>query len=164
VESQRFVDTGELVDVNDYTIGGAEFAMQYDALSWQSEYQWTEVARNTARDLKFDGWYSQIAYTLTGEARPYRTDRGVFEGIRPARNFDRTGWGAWEVAFRLSEIDLNNQDIEGGKERDATLGLNWYLNQFLRITFNIVEVLELDGGAFDGDEPTIYQMRFQLAL
>jgi phosphate-selective porin OprO and OprP len=163
VESQRFVDTGELVDVNDYTIGGAEFAMQYDALSWQSEYQWTEVARDTTRDLKFDGWYSQVAYTLTGEARPYRTDRGVFEGIRPARNLGG-GWGAWEVAFRLSEIDLNNQNINGGKERDATFGVNWYLNQFLRITWNIVEVLEVDGGAFNGDEPTIYQMRFQLAL
>jgi len=90
--------------------------------------------------------------------------RRVFEGIRPVRNFDRDRWGAWEIAFRLSAIDLNNQNVEGGKERDATLGVNWYLNQFLRITFNIVEVLEVDGGAFDGDEPTIYQMRFQLAL
>ena len=63
---ERFVDTGELVDVNDYTVGGAEFAMQWNTLSWQSEYQWTKVARNTARDVKFDGRYSQVAYTLTG--------------------------------------------------------------------------------------------------
>jgi hypothetical protein len=27
-----------------------------------------------------------------------------------------------------------------------------------------VKVLDIDGGAFDGVEPLIYQMRFQLAL
>jgi phosphate-selective porin OprO and OprP len=164
VLQQRFVDTGELLDVEQYTIGGLEFAMQWDALSWQSEYQWTEVDRKTTTDLSFDGYYSQIAYTLTGEARPYRIDRGIFEGIRPDRNFDKGGWGAFELAFRLSGIDLTNENINGGKERDATIGLNWYLNQFLRITFNVVDVIEVDGGSFDGDEPTIYQMRFQLAL
>jgi len=138
VLAQRFVDTGELANVDSYDIGGLEFAMQWNALSWQSEYQWTQVERKTTPDLTFDGWYSQIAYTLTGEPRPYRIDRGIFEGIRPARNFDREDWGAWEIAFRLSGIDLNNENVECGSERDATLGLNWYLNQFLRISFNVM--------------------------
>jgi len=158
------VDTGELVNVEQYTIGGVEFAMQWDALSWQSEYQWSNVDRKNNNDLTFDGYYSQIAYTLTGEVRPYKTDRGVFDGIRPNRNFDKGGWGAFEIAYRLSGIDLNNENIDGGKERNATYALNWYLNQFLRISFNIVDVIEVDGGAFNGEEPMIYQMRFQLAM
>jgi phosphate-selective porin OprO and OprP len=164
VLQQRFVDTGELANVEQYTIGGLEFAMQWDALTWQSEYQWTNVDRNNNNDLSFDGYYSQIAYTLTGEVRPYKTDRGVFDGIRPNRNFDKGGWGAFEIAYRLSGIDLNNENVNGGKERNATYALNWYLNQFLRISFNIVDVIEVDGGAFNGEEPMIYQMRFQLAM
>jgi phosphate-selective porin OprO and OprP len=164
VLAQRFVDTGELVDVDSYTIGGLELGMQWNALSWQSEYQWTDVDRKTTDDLRFDGWYSQIAYTLTGEPRPYRTERGIFDGVRPNRNFGADGWGAFEIAFRFSGIDLTNEDIDGGRERDATYGLNWYLNQFLRLSFNIVEVLDVNGGPFDGEQPTIYQIRFQLAL
>jgi phosphate-selective porin OprO and OprP len=164
VLAQRFVDTGELVNVNSYTIGGLELGMQWNALSWQNEYQWTDVDRKTTDDLRFDGWYSQIAYTLTGEPRPYRTDRGIFDGVRPNRNFGADGWGAFEIAFRLSGIDLTNENINGGRERDATYGLNWYLNQFLRLSFNIVEVLDVDGGPLDGEQPTIYQMRFQIAL
>lgn len=88
----------------------------------------------------------------------------MFDGIRPNRNFDKGGWGAFEIAYRLSGIDLNNENINGGKERNATYALNWYLNQFLRISFNIVDVIEVDGGAFNGEEPMIYQMRFQLAM
>ncbi len=38
-------------NVAQYTIGGAEFAMQWNALSWQSEYQWTDVDRNISDDL-----------------------------------------------------------------------------------------------------------------
>ncbi len=67
--------------------------------------------------LTFDGWYSQIAYTLTGEPRPYKTDRGIFDGIRPNRNFGADGWGAFEIAVRLSDIDLSDENINGGEER-----------------------------------------------
>jgi phosphate-selective porin OprO/OprP len=164
VLSQRFVDTGEIVNVDSYTLGGAEFALQWNALSLQNEYQWSDVDRKGGNNLFFDGWYSQLAFTLTGEPRPYRNDRGVFEGIRPNRNFGKDGWGAFELAARISELDLNDKNINGGDERDATIGLNWYLNQFLRISFNVVDVLDVKGGPFANDEPMIYQMRFQLAL
>jgi hypothetical protein len=32
------------------------------------------------------------------------------------------------------------------------------------VSFNIVDVIEVDGGAFNGEEPMIFQMRFQLAM
>lgn len=163
--AQRFVDTGELADVKNYTFAGVEFAAQYDALSLQSEYQQVSVKRGAPTNLDFDTWYAQLAYTLTGEARPYRVDRGVFEGIKPAKNFARGGgWGAFEVAARISELDLTDGPVTGGRERNATAALSWYLNPFLRVSANYVKVLDVNGGAFDGEEPSVWQMRLQIAI
>ncbi len=162
--SQRFVSTGELADVNHYTLGGVEFAAQYDAFSLQSEYQQVKVARGLPENLAFDTWYAQIACTLTGEARPYRVDRGVFEGVRPAKSFGTGGWGAFELAARISELDLTDAPGAGGRERNATAALSWYLNPFLRMSANYVKVVDVKGGAFDGEEPSIWQVRLQLAI
>ena len=114
--------------------------------------------------LTFDGWYSQLAYTLTGEPRPYKTDRGIFDGVRPNKNFGADGWGAFEVAVRLSNMNLSDGNINGGEENNVTYALNWYLNQFLRASFNVVDVLTVNRGPFPDEAPMIYQMRLQLAL
>lgn len=162
--AQRFVDTGELADVKNYTFAGVEFAAQYDALSLQSEYQQVSIKRGAPANLNFVTWYAQLAYTLTGEARPYRVDRGVFEGIKPAKNFGSSGWGAFEVAARISELDLTDGPVTGGRERNATAAVSWYLNPFLRVSANYVKVLDVKGGAFDGEEPSVWQMRLQIAI
>lgn len=163
VLAQRLVDTGEIRDVNDYTTVGLEFAAAHGAASFQSEYQATQVSRDSGSSLYFDGWYAQFAYTLTGEARPYLANRGFFDGIRPSSPFGSDGWGAFEVALRLSSIDLNDGTINGGKERNATVAFNWYLNQYLRVSANLVKVLDIEGGPMNDDKPTIFQTRLQFA-
>lgn len=162
--SQRFVDTGELADVESYTFAGVEFAAQYDSLSLQTEYQQVSVQRGTPENLDFETWYAQLAYTLTGEARPYRVDRGVFEGIKPAKNAGAAGWGAFEIAARISELDLTDGPVTGGRERNATAAVSWYLNPFLRVSANYVKVLDVKGGNFDGEQPSVWQMRLQIAI
>lgn len=162
--SQRLVDTGEITGVDEYSIGGVELAAQAGAFSLQGEYHAVTVDRESGSSLDFSGWYTQLAYTLTGEARPYKAERGVFDGIRPAKNFGKDGWGAFEVAARVSELDLSDKEIVGGRERNATAALNWYPNPLLRAGINVVKVLEVEGGAADGNEPTVYEMRLQLAL
>lgn len=167
-QAPSFVTTGALADTTDYSYIGSEFAAAAGAASLQGEYMWVDVSRDNGKeDLSFTTWYAQAAYTLTGEARPYKVDKGVFEGIRPARPFaSGGGWGAFEVAARLSQIDLNDGAVVGGKMRDMTLGLSWYLNSYLRVSANYVNVLKLDrsGNAFDGQEPAAYQMRLQMAF
>lgn len=162
--SQRLVDTGEIQNVDNYQIGGLEFAAATGALSLQTEYQVVKVEREGASTLDFSGWYAQAAYTLSGEARPYRADRGVFEGIRPRNNFGADGWGAFEFAARISGIDLSNDTINGGKQRNASAALNWYPNNLIRASLNYVKVLDVKGGSFDGDEPGVVQLRVQLAI
>ena len=53
---------------------------------------------------------------------------------------------------------------DGGRERNLTFGVNWYMNRWLKLMGNVVDVLEVEGGPFDGVEPLIWQMRFQVAL
>jgi phosphate-selective porin OprO/OprP len=165
VLAQRLVDTGEIRDVDHYSIEGLEAAGQRGAASLQGEIHFVQVERQHAPTLDFGGWYTQLAWTMTGEARPYKPGCGVFDGIRPRRIFaSGGGWGAFEVAARISAIDLTSHELEGGKERNATLGLNWYLNPFLRTSANVVKVLSLKGGQLDGEKPTAFELRLQLGL
>ena len=161
--AQRFIDTGEIRDVDHYTTLGLEAAAAIGAASLQGEYQATSVARDNGAALDFDGWYVQAAYTLTGERRPYLGSRGFFDGIRPAHNFGNDGWGAFEVALRLSSLDLSDRNIDGGRQRNAGVALNWYLNQYLRASANVIKVLDTQGGPMAGDKPTVFEARLQFA-
>ena len=74
--------------------------------------------------------------------------------------------GAWEVGLRYSYIDLNDEDIQGGEEKNFTVGLNWYLNRNIRFMFNYIFAHVEDSNAGtqflrDGDTD-IFQMRFEI--
>lgn len=164
VSAVRLIDTGEIGGGVRRTFAiNPELAAVYGPFSLQAEYMAVQVERARAEDLDFNGWYVQTSYALTGETRPYRANKGVLDGIKPASLFAHGGgWGAWELAARLSELDLSDRNINGGRERNATLGLNFYPNAMLRSAFNVIKVLTVDGGPRKGDEPTIYQLRLQL--
>src|SRR5690606_16204002 len=111
----------------------------------------------------FDGYYAQLGYFLTGETRPYRNASGIFDRVKPRRNFgwkEDSGWGAWEVTARYSEIDLNDGGIRGGEQADFTLGLNWYLNPNTRIVWNYIHG-DVDHDLYDGSFDS-FLMRFQV--
>ena len=86
----------------------------------------------------------------------------------PKHNFHplRREWGAWELGLRYSYIDLNDEDIRGGEERNLTLGLNWYLNTKVRLMFNYIraEVDDRADPAVDDGTVDILQARFQIAF
>jgi phosphate-selective porin OprO/OprP len=50
-----------------------------------------------------------------------------------------SGWGAWQVALRLSQIDLNHKNINGKKLDSATLALNWHVNDNMRLMLNFIK-------------------------
>lgn len=133
-----FVDTGiftsDQVDLLDL-----EAAWVNGPLSVQGEYMRADADIMGGSDVMFDGYYVQASYFLTGEHRNYKTSEAAFSRIKPRKNYSyKGGCGAWEVATRYSELDLNDGGINGGELDNITAGLNWYLNPNTRIMWDYV--------------------------
>ena len=164
ITENYMVDTGDLGAV-DVPRVGFEAAYINGPLSLQSEFIASWVNRSSGRDtLFFHGWYAQAAWFLTGESRPF--DRGSvrFGRIDPLLPVDKGGKGAWEVALRMSRVDLSDDDVIGGEETNLTVGVTWYLSSTMRLMTNYVNVLEMDrpGSVFDGNTMSLFEARFQI--
>ncbi len=99
--------------------------------------------------------YAYFSYFITGENRNYNRKSGCFDRVKPFTNFFRvrtcdgdvaTGWGAWEVGYRITYVDMldglpnatSAATVGLGRATDNTLGLNWYLNPYTKIMANYI--------------------------
>ncbi len=162
-----FVDTG-VKGVEHYHLIGSELLWVNGPLSVQSEAMWLFGQRTTGQSMYFPGAYAQVGYFLTGEHRPYNRKQGAIDRIQVLRPFGNYrgddcewGWGGWEVAARYSYIDLNSKDITGGRLKDMTIGLNWYVNNFSKIQFNYIRAF-LDNKVHGDSTADIFGLRAQL--
>lgn len=146
----------------DFSKIGLEAATVMGPFSAQAEYINTSVSRHSARDVDFDGWYAQAGYFFTGESRNYKN--GAFGGITPKSSVGEGGIGAWEFALRYSTLDLIDKDIDGGDVDSYTVGLNWFATPTLRFSANYVDVLDVKGGTYDNQQPSLFQLRSQWAF
>jgi phosphate-selective porin OprO/OprP len=181
VTAARFIDTGAagITNANNAVIYQPELALVFGSFHMQGEYQWLNVERgNGSPTLNFHGWYAQAGWFLTGEVRRYlirdTPDSATFGRVRPRNNLGDGGFGAFEIAARYSGLDLSDRDVRGGTERNITLGLNWYVNPYMRFMFNYIRVNN-DNEALgnvanlippnangSNDDPRIYQLRGQV--
>lgn len=164
ITENYMVDTGDLGAV-DVPRVGIEAGYINGPLSLQSEFIASWVSRESGRDtLYFHGWYAQAAWFLTGESRPFDRGSARFGRIEPLLTVDKGGKGAWEVALRMSRVDLSDSDVIGGQETNLTTGLTWYLSSTMRLMANYVNVLEMDrpGSVFDGNTMSLFEARFQI--
>jgi phosphate-selective porin OprO/OprP len=67
---------------------------------------------------------------------------------------------------RASYVDLTDQNVIGGREKNLSIGLNWYLNDRIRLMTNLIKVLDVDrpGSEYDGQSPLIFSLRAQWVL
>ena len=155
----RFVDTKSFSATSTETLG-AEFAVVSGPGSIQSEFTYSSANLSPATRGTFTAFYVQGSLFLTGEHRVYKSSAGAFDRVKPNRSFmpgDGNGRGAWELAVRYAQINLNDGPIQGGELQDFTLGLNWYLNPNTRFMWNYGWAERVDlGGA------NLLQTRFQV--
>jgi phosphate-selective porin OprO/OprP len=141
--SPRWVDTGVFGsdDVNNVSV---EAAAMWGPFSVQGEYMFADVNSKTTATLPntndpfLSGFYVAASWVITGEHRSYKRDEAAFSGVDPERDFLRGGYGAFEVAARYSQLDLDNEGVSGGLLNDETVGINWYLNPNARVMLDYV--------------------------
>lgn len=166
VGNDYFVDTGAIDGADRVLRLGFEANKVMGSFSWQTEILTAKVYREQGKDVFFAGAYAYASWFLTGETRNYDSGTGVFRGVRPNKPLWRGGWGAWEIGIRASTVDLNDEDVVGGRQSDLSVGVNWYLDDQFRLQANLVKVLDVHrpGSEFDGLDPWIAVLRVQWYL
>lgn len=128
----------------DVQLLGLESSWNLGSLNLQAEYMGSYVDRFGAVPVLFHGTYVQASYFLTGEARQWDRKLGTFGRAQVFEPFFRvktkdgccTSRGAWELVARWNYLDLSDADISGGYLEASTVGLNWYLNSYVRMMFD----------------------------
>lgn len=167
--TSQWVDTGVIGGAGSYDTAGLESVLNLGATQVTGEYLGTWVSRGDSPNLFFDGGYVQIAYFLTGEHEPWDRKMGRLGRVVPHENFlmanrnarreeTKEGIGAWQVAARWSYLSLTDDDVQGGRQENVTLGVNWYWTPYSKMLFNLVRgeirdhapVSGYRGGSFTG--------------
>jgi phosphate-selective porin OprO/OprP len=187
-----FATTGSL-PTNHITQWGLEAAGNYQNFYAQAGYygiqvdrapvaftQFTATATSHTQAVQpsnnsFTGWYAQLSWFLTGEQKPYNVATGSFTApkvLHPLNFGDDAGWGAFELAARFSDLDLNSHEndgtniitnwtgattrtytfyntVRGGDQRVLTAELNWYPNSFVKLaaSYQYIQVSRLQNPA-----------------
>ncbi len=165
-------DTGSIAGFEQIQLTGFELAAMHGRFSAQAELGQADIQRAGGSDLSFNAHYLQLGWTLTGEARNYKGSDGEFKTLKPRNDFDlsQNHWGAWELALRLDEVDLEDGDIQGGSQQRVSLNLNWYLNANLRILFGYSRAYDVESGPViqnsgsEADNIDVVAFRAQMAL
>ena len=170
VDPTTFLNTGTIGTLANPVTGGwvldLESAATWRNLFYQGEYYDYHVDRRGLHNDQFDGWYGQVSWTLTGESHAYNPQAASYFRIAPKNPFSiaQGGWGAWELAARYSYVNLNSNfepgtslvgapaAVDGGQQRAATQGLNWYPNDMVRflVDYSHVDYQKANGAAVKG--------------
>ncbi|HET6545329.1 MAG TPA: porin [Rhodanobacteraceae bacterium] len=155
----HLVDSGPLTRTETIDRLGLEAGWMSGPFHAQGEYLRVDARRRgNMPDFRGDGFYAFGSWMLTGESREY--EDGEFGNTKPQH-----AYGAFELALRFSELDLDDGPFVGGKELDWTVGLNWYLGQHFKMQANYVRISSERSpvvvNATDID-PRVFELRTQV--
>lgn len=131
VLSAILIDTGNITNVKNYYQNTLELRYQYKQLTLTSEFIKTTLNR-LGDKVNFSGGYVMASYFLT----PNHYNYNAQTGLQTMYNVDSKG--AWEVATRFSQANLNDKIIKGGKLDSYDFGVNYYPNLNLKFMLDYV--------------------------
>ena len=141
------IDTG-VVPAKEVFLFGFESAWIHGPNSFLFEYTYAGFIRPGGVSPGMKGWMLEARRMLTGEVRQYRRGRAALWEVQPESNFDPNGGGlgAFEVGFRASRLDLEDEGVTGGDGLNLAVAWNWYLTQNMRFQTNFVRADREDAG------------------
>jgi phosphate-selective porin OprO/OprP len=154
-DNARVIDTGDIIadhvqSVNGELLGywGPVWVQSETCLAYTTNASFPASANETPRgNLFYYGTYVQAGLFLTGENRGYDKRFGKYDRVIPRTNFFAVrdgdgcwlrGWGAWELVYRYSYVNLNDDFVDGGSYSEHTAGVNWYWNPNIKLQLNYV--------------------------
>lgn len=108
-----------------------EFAVASGPYSLQAEALQRELSGSGGQRVA-RGQYLQLAWTVTGQARPYSIDGAKFKAIEPVAG----SGGAWELFYRHDRLAVYDAAPAPSTARVHTLGVNWYATAALRLSLS----------------------------
>lgn len=121
-----------------YYIIGFEGMNIYKALTIQSELRYTHAVWKDFDSETYKSYYFQFSYLLTGEKKAYDYTNGATK-----IQFSKYKFGSLELAFRYNYINITNTGplLRGvsqsdGKKSSYNLGINWFINNNIRLQLN----------------------------
>ena len=134
-----------------------ELALRAGRFYLGAEYAPATFRLNTGASEKVTAYYVESSVFVTGESRPYKADKGVFGGPKPAH----VEYGALELKARYDTVE-NRDAATAPKATITTLGANYYFNPAVRV------MLEYSMGHAETvaaqDKPNALVMRGQVAF
>jgi phosphate-selective porin OprO/OprP len=116
----------------------------------------TSTFLTEAVEVTHTAWQVETGYVLTGESASFR-------GVSPdGGGVGASGWGALQLVFRLSGLEIDDEVFTSGLASRATsaesalnvgVGINWWLNRNLRVALNYDHTAFEAGGGGTNTSP-----------
>ena len=130
-----------------------------------------KTSNSATASLTNSAWQIATSYLLTGED-------ASFKGVKPYNPFKsgaEGGWGAFELLARYQENNIDRDAVTFANTTNGYalgaktwgIGLNWYLNEASRFSFNLERTKFSDltrGTVLLGDTENFAVARYQLAF
>ena len=114
----------------------AEASLRSGPFWLHTDYLQTDIDAPDLGDPTTGGYHITASWVATGEMRSYNERAGTFNKIPIARTVDQNGWGAWEYSIRYSNLDANDQGLDGGELDIWSAGISWWLSPYMNVNLN----------------------------
>lgn len=138
INRKKYLDTNTIPYVDFDVLYTAELAGYYKGLRFEAAYlaNDTHIKDNApssvdTRTKHFWGWYAQAGYLLFGGKQRYDSNGAKFTRVERGRS-----WGDLELCFRYDYLSLNSRNVMGGSGEAYAVGLNYYINNHVKIMVN----------------------------
>ena len=135
INRKKYLDTNNLPGLDHNNLWTVELAGHWNGLRYEAAYMADNVHfKSNAADpatKNFKGWYAQAGYLLFGGKQRYDANGGKYTKVERGRK-----WGDVELCGRYEFCDLNDGAVFGGSAEAYTVGLNWWVNNNVKMQLN----------------------------
>lgn len=112
----------------------------YKRASIQAEYLRTQISQNNNIDHFSRGYYLQFSTFLTNDKKTYNSNKSTLARIKPSSKN-----GAWEIAYRFSNTNLNGPIAQNKRSLlSNSFALNYYMNENVKFMTNYIKIPKED--------------------